>query len=164
MKHYFIRWIYPLFFDILMKLIPIISHEERTYCTMPSQLFCAENKWYMFQKTDIMASCSTSEDFATSNALLRLREQSRMFSTMEREIAAHILQNPQLVVDMSIHELARPNCRKGLQGQYTSLICPPAGCPFAGNVLYNINVRTAQGFPCQRTSGYGKRKENGTLF
>ncbi|MBQ6719076.1 MAG: MurR/RpiR family transcriptional regulator [Oscillospiraceae bacterium] len=42
-----------------------------------------------------------------SNALLKLREQSRMFSTTEREIAAQILQNPQLVVDMSVHELAR---------------------------------------------------------
>ncbi|MBO5130540.1 MAG: MurR/RpiR family transcriptional regulator [Oscillospiraceae bacterium] len=42
-----------------------------------------------------------------SNALLKLREQSRLFSTTEREIAMHILENPQLVVDMSIHELAK---------------------------------------------------------
>lgn len=42
-----------------------------------------------------------------SSALLKLREQSRLFSNTEKEIAAHILQNPQLVVDMSIHELAR---------------------------------------------------------
>lgn len=47
------------------------------------------------------------EDTAVSNALLKLREQSRLFSTTEREIAAQILQNPQLVVDMSIHELAK---------------------------------------------------------
>jgi len=42
-----------------------------------------------------------------SSALLKLREQSRLFSTTEQEIAGHILQNPQLVVDMSIHELAK---------------------------------------------------------
>jgi len=42
-----------------------------------------------------------------SSALLKLREQSKLFSTTEQEIAAHILENPQLVVDMSIHELAR---------------------------------------------------------
>ena len=41
-----------------------------------------------------------------SSALLKLREQSRLFSTTEQEIAGHILDNPQLVVDMSIHELA----------------------------------------------------------
>lgn len=42
-----------------------------------------------------------------SSALLKLREQSRLFSTTEQEIAVHILENPQLVVDMSIHELAK---------------------------------------------------------
>ena len=42
-----------------------------------------------------------------SSALLKLREQSRQFSTTEQEIAGHILENPQLVVDMSIHELAK---------------------------------------------------------
>lgn len=41
------------------------------------------------------------------SALLKLREQSRLFSTTEQEIAGHILENPQLVVDMSIHELAK---------------------------------------------------------
>ncbi len=42
-----------------------------------------------------------------SSALLKLREQSRLFSTTEQEIAGHILENPQLVVDMSIHDLAK---------------------------------------------------------
>ncbi len=42
-----------------------------------------------------------------SSALLKLREQSRLFSTTEQEIAGHILDNPKLVVDMSIHELAK---------------------------------------------------------
>ncbi len=42
-----------------------------------------------------------------SNALLRLRERSQSFSNTEREIAQSILANPQLVVDMSVHELAR---------------------------------------------------------
>ena len=42
-----------------------------------------------------------------SSALLKLREQSRQFSTTEQDIAKHILDNPQLVVEMSIHELAR---------------------------------------------------------
>ena len=41
------------------------------------------------------------------SALLKLREQSRLFSTTEQEIAEHILKNPRLVVDMSIHELAK---------------------------------------------------------
>ncbi len=41
------------------------------------------------------------------SALLKLREQSRLFSTTEQEIANHILENPRLVVDMSIHELAK---------------------------------------------------------
>jgi DNA-binding MurR/RpiR family transcriptional regulator len=38
---------------------------------------------------------------------LKLREQSKLFSTTEQEIAAYILEDPQLVVEMSIHELAR---------------------------------------------------------
>lgn len=42
-----------------------------------------------------------------SSALLKLREQSKRFSPTEQEIASHILENPSLVVDMSIHELAR---------------------------------------------------------
>lgn len=42
-----------------------------------------------------------------SSALLKLREQSRLLSTTEQEIAAYILANPQLVVDLSIHELAK---------------------------------------------------------
>ena len=42
-----------------------------------------------------------------SSALLKLREQSSRFSPTEQEIAAHILDDPRLVVDMSIHELAR---------------------------------------------------------
>ena len=42
-----------------------------------------------------------------SNALLRLRERSKSFSNTEREVAEKILENPGLVVDMSIHELAR---------------------------------------------------------
>ena len=42
-----------------------------------------------------------------SSPLLQLREKSRLFSPTEQEIVAHILENPQLVVDMSIHELAR---------------------------------------------------------
>lgn len=42
-----------------------------------------------------------------SNALLRLRERSQSFSNTEREVAGSILANPQLVVDMSIHELAK---------------------------------------------------------
>lgn len=44
---------------------------------------------------------------AMSNALLRLRERSKSFSNTEREVANMILADPQLVVDMSIHELAR---------------------------------------------------------
>lgn len=42
-----------------------------------------------------------------SNPLLKLREQSKSFSPTEVEIATHILNNPKLVVDCSIHELAR---------------------------------------------------------
>lgn len=42
-----------------------------------------------------------------SSALLKLRERSRQFSTTEQEIAAQILANPHLVVDMSIHDLAK---------------------------------------------------------
>ena len=42
-----------------------------------------------------------------SSPLLQLREKSRLFSPTEQEIVSHILDNPQLVVDMSIHELAR---------------------------------------------------------
>ena len=42
-----------------------------------------------------------------SSALLKLREQSRQFSPTEQDIARYILDNPQLVVEMSIHELAR---------------------------------------------------------
>lgn len=41
------------------------------------------------------------------NPLLRLRETSQAFSPTEKEVAAHILQCPQMVVDCSIHELAR---------------------------------------------------------
>ena len=42
-----------------------------------------------------------------SNALLRLRERSKSFSNTEREVAESILANPDLVVDMSVHELAK---------------------------------------------------------
>ena len=42
-----------------------------------------------------------------SSPLLELREKSRLFSPTEQEIAAHILENPRIVVDMSIHELAK---------------------------------------------------------
>ena len=42
-----------------------------------------------------------------SSPLLRLRESARSFSNTEQEIASHILANPQCVVDMSVHELAK---------------------------------------------------------
>ena len=42
-----------------------------------------------------------------SNALLRLRERSKSFSNTEREVAESILAHPYLVVDMSVHELAK---------------------------------------------------------
>ena len=42
-----------------------------------------------------------------NSALLRLREQSQSMSNAEREVAGCIMANPQLVVDMSVHELAR---------------------------------------------------------
>ena len=42
-----------------------------------------------------------------SSPLLQLREKSRLFSPTEQEIVAHILENPRLVIDMSVHELAR---------------------------------------------------------
>ena len=41
------------------------------------------------------------------NALLALRERSESFSNAERGVAQRILENPQLVVDLSVHELAR---------------------------------------------------------
>ena len=42
-----------------------------------------------------------------SSPLLQLREKSKLFSPTEQEIVSHILENPQIVVNMSIHELAR---------------------------------------------------------
>ena len=42
-----------------------------------------------------------------SSPLLQLREKSKLFSPTEQEIVSHILKNPQVVVDMSIHELAK---------------------------------------------------------
>lgn len=42
-----------------------------------------------------------------SSALLRLRENTERFSGTERSIAEQILANPHLVVELSIHELAR---------------------------------------------------------
>ena len=42
-----------------------------------------------------------------TNALLALRERSESFSNAERGVAQRILENPQLVVDLSVHELAR---------------------------------------------------------
>ena len=42
-----------------------------------------------------------------SSALLRLRECSQRFSSTERGVAERILTDPQLVVDLSIHELAQ---------------------------------------------------------
>ena len=42
-----------------------------------------------------------------SNALLRLRESSHNFSSTEKEIARIILDHPQLVVDLSVHALAK---------------------------------------------------------
>ena len=42
-----------------------------------------------------------------SSPLLELREKSRLFSPTEQEIVRKILSDPQVVVNMSIHELAR---------------------------------------------------------
>ena len=42
-----------------------------------------------------------------SSPLLTLREKSRLFSPTEREIVGKILADPGIVVDMSIHELAK---------------------------------------------------------
>ncbi len=42
-----------------------------------------------------------------SSALIRLRERSAQFSCTERGIAERILSDPQLVVDLSVHELAQ---------------------------------------------------------
>ena len=42
-----------------------------------------------------------------SSALLRLREQSQSVSNAERQVAERIMADPSLVVDMSVHELAR---------------------------------------------------------
>ena len=42
-----------------------------------------------------------------SSALLSLRERSQNFSSTEKGVAERILEDPQLVVDMSIHQLAK---------------------------------------------------------
>lgn len=42
-----------------------------------------------------------------SSALLRLRESSERFSATERGVAEKILADPQMVVDLSVHELAQ---------------------------------------------------------
>ena len=42
-----------------------------------------------------------------SSPLLELREKSKLFSPTEQEIVAHIIEDPSVVVNMSIHELAR---------------------------------------------------------
>ena len=42
-----------------------------------------------------------------SSALLQLREASEGFSPTEKEVAAHILRQPELVRDLSVHELAK---------------------------------------------------------
>ena len=42
-----------------------------------------------------------------TSALLKLREKSKQFSPTEQEIVAHILENPRMVADMTIHELAK---------------------------------------------------------
>lgn len=39
--------------------------------------------------------------------LLELREKSRVFSPTEQEIVAHILEDPRIVVEMSVHDLAK---------------------------------------------------------
>ncbi len=41
------------------------------------------------------------------NALLTLRERSRNFSPAEKELARKILKEPQLVVELSVHQLAK---------------------------------------------------------
>lgn len=42
-----------------------------------------------------------------SSPLLKLRESSKQFSTTQREVAAQILQNPRMVAELSVHELAK---------------------------------------------------------
>ena len=42
-----------------------------------------------------------------ASPLLELREKSKLFSPTEQEIVTHILADPSIVVDMSIHELAK---------------------------------------------------------
>ena len=42
-----------------------------------------------------------------ASALLQLREASRAFSPTEKEVAVHILRKPELVRDLSVHDLAK---------------------------------------------------------
>ena len=42
-----------------------------------------------------------------ASPLLQLREASKAFSPAEKEVAIHILKNPELVKDLSVHELAK---------------------------------------------------------
>ncbi len=42
-----------------------------------------------------------------ASALLKLREASKAFSPTEKEIAQHILDNPKIVEELSVHELAK---------------------------------------------------------
>ena len=42
-----------------------------------------------------------------ASPLLELREKSRLFSSTEKEIVAQILEDPTLVVDLSVHQLAK---------------------------------------------------------
>ena len=55
----------------------------------------------------MMSKIESREVSEMSNALLRLRELSKSFSSTEREVAESILKDPAMVVELSIHELAR---------------------------------------------------------
>lgn len=83
------------------------AYKLQSFYTNIAITFCLQNEWRFNKKTDKIFNSIQLEVIAMSSALLKLREQSRFFSATEQEIAGYILENPHLVVDMSIHELAK---------------------------------------------------------
>jgi len=77
-----------------------------------------------------------------ASALLRLREHAKQLSSTERNIAAKILDNPQLVIDLNIHELAR---RTAASASSIVRLCNHAGFSgykeFRRSVTYELTVR-----------------------
>lgn len=99
----------PVVLSDVVKHFSCPHFENVQYCQKAGFFFGDIVNGLSAAKTVQWAQCTMAykggEDM--NSALLRLRESSERFSSTERGVAERILAEPQLVVDLSVHELAQ---------------------------------------------------------